>query len=117
MTSEDEVVASPYVARVLEGHYLVRGTDVFSKDGTRVGTLLHRSVGELTTHFSDSLPDYDAREFERTWDSDYSRRERGIIQNCEMYAANNPSGIPGHQLMLLVAKMAADLDQIEEAYL
>lgn len=52
----------------------------------------------------------------RTWDGDYSDRERALIKNCELYAANEPAGLPGHRLMLIIARMAADMDQMEREY-
>ncbi len=52
----------------------------------------------------------------RTWDNDYPDRDRALIKNCELYAANGPAGLPGHQLMLIIARMAADMDQMEREY-
>ncbi len=40
-------------------------------------------------------------------------REQQLIENCINYSKNNPAGLPGHQLMLIVATMAALLDQTQ----
>ena len=39
---------------------------------------------------------------------DYTERERKMIRDCLRYA-RDPSGLPGHNLMVLVAKLHADL--------
>ena len=36
----------------------------------------------------------------------------GLIENCRMYAANDPQGLPGHQLMRIVAFLADLLDEV-----
>jgi hypothetical protein len=48
-----------------------------------------------------------------TWREQLSERERGLVGNCEQYAAGNPAGLPGHNLMLLIAKLANVLDEKE----
>lgn len=36
----------------------------------------------------------------------FTERELGLIANCKAYAARSPSGLPGHNLMLIIAKFA-----------
>lgn len=36
----------------------------------------------------------------------FSRREARLIENCRMYAANDPAGVPSHNLMIIIAKMS-----------
>ena len=50
--------------------------------------------------------------FPKGWDQEFTSRQWGLIKNCRTYAANEPSGLPGHQLMLIVARMADDIDMI-----
>lgn len=40
------------------------------------------------------------------WTDHFDLREFRLIQNCQEYAKGDPAGLPGHQLMLIVAKMA-----------
>jgi hypothetical protein len=39
-----------------------------------------------------------------------SDREMGLIANCQTYFSDAPAGLPGHKLILLVAKLAGALD-------
>lgn len=41
-----------------------------------------------------------------------SEREFRLIGNCIMYASSDPAGLPGHNLMLLVAKLAEHVDDL-----
>lgn len=47
------------------------------------------------------------------WRVQLSERERGLVGNCETYATGEPAGLPGHSVMLLVARLAAMLDEKE----
>lgn len=40
----------------------------------------------------------------------FSEREIDLIKNCRVYSTNDPAGLPGHNLMVIVAKMADTLD-------
>lgn len=40
----------------------------------------------------------------------FDEREWRLVGNCRVYAKNDPAGLPGHNLMLIVAKMADLLD-------
>lgn len=42
----------------------------------------------------------------------FEDRELGLIDNCLNYAGNEPAGLPAHNLMIVVAKMAALIDGI-----
>ena len=35
----------------------------------------------------------------------FTEREALLIGNCRLYAANNPSGLPGHNLMIIISKL------------
>jgi len=39
------------------------------------------------------------------WEDHFDLREFRLIQNCQEYAQGDPAGLPGHQLMLIVAKL------------
>jgi hypothetical protein len=39
-----------------------------------------------------------------------TERELGLIANCQTYATDAPAGLPGHNIMLIVAKLAGALD-------
>ena len=40
------------------------------------------------------------------WLSEFDGRQRRLIANCRVYAENDPVGLPGHNLMVIIAKMA-----------
>ncbi len=44
------------------------------------------------------------------WEVVFDERQRALIHSCRQYATDGAPGLPGHQLMLIVAKMAALLD-------
>lgn len=44
------------------------------------------------------------------WRGQFSVRHRRLIANCQTYANNDPAGLQGHNLMLIVDKMATILD-------
>lgn len=37
---------------------------------------------------------------------EFTEREMALIENCKVYMDNNPSGMPGHNLAIIVAKLA-----------
>jgi hypothetical protein len=47
------------------------------------------------------------------WLRRLDERQRRLVANARLYAANDPAGMPGHQLALIVAKMADMLDEYE----
>jgi len=49
------------------------------------------------------------------WDDMFDERQRGLIKSCRQYVKDGAPGLPAHQLMLIVAKMAARLDKVEKA--
>ena len=44
------------------------------------------------------------------WIEQFDERQRGLIHSCRQYVTDGAPGLPGHQLMLIVAQMAALLD-------
>jgi len=40
-------------------------------------------------------------------------RQRQLVDNCITYASHEPAGLPGHNLMLIVAKMAELLNRVD----
>ena len=45
------------------------------------------------------------------WIEQFDDRQRGLIHSCRQYVTDGAPGLPGHQLMLIVGKMAALLDE------
>ncbi len=47
----------------------------------------------------------------------FSKREVRLIENCRVYAANDPAGVPGHNLMIIIAKLSTLLigGELEDA--
>lgn len=51
-------------------------------------------------------------------DVEFTERESRLIENCVTYAFDDPAGVPGHGLMILVAKLTKAypvLSDIEDA--
>lgn len=46
------------------------------------------------------------------WTSHFDDRERRLINNCVDYSLNDPAGLPGHNIMIIVAKMVRLLNQL-----
>jgi hypothetical protein len=46
------------------------------------------------------------------WLSEFDERQRGLIANCRVYAQNEPAGLPGHNLAIIIARMAGLLDEL-----
>ena len=44
------------------------------------------------------------------WIGQFAERQQGLIHSCRQYVTDGAPGLPGHQLMLIVGKMAALLD-------
>lgn len=66
-------------------------------------TKVEQKIAELQTRIEQQV--------KGQWRNKLTDRERRLILNCETYAANDPAGLPGHNLMLLVATMARWLDE------
>jgi hypothetical protein len=47
------------------------------------------------------------------WEDAFDNRELALIRNCCAYADGEPVGLPGHKLMLIVARMASLLTEEE----
>ena len=50
------------------------------------------------------------------WYSEFDERQLRLVANCRNYAKNDPAGVPGHNLMILIAKMAKLLDEYCNIY-
>lgn len=48
-----------------------------------------------------------------TWPYRLTDRQRKLVENCRQYARGDPAGLPGHTLMLTIARMADLLDEKE----
>lgn len=48
------------------------------------------------------------------WLQSFDERERRLIKNCINHAEDDPAGLPGHNLILIIAKMATLLDDASE---
>ena len=44
------------------------------------------------------------------WRAGFDDRQQQLIDNCKTYTGNNPAGLPGHNLMVIIERMAAMLD-------
>ena len=44
------------------------------------------------------------------WLKHFDDRQRRLIANCRLYATSDPAGVPGHNLMMIIARMARLLD-------
>lgn len=47
------------------------------------------------------------------WLACFDERQRRLIANCQTYAGGDPAGLPGHQLMLIVAEMFDMLERLD----
>jgi hypothetical protein len=48
------------------------------------------------------------------WRCAFDARQERLIENCRNYTANDPAGMPGHNLAVIVERMAAMLDAATE---
>lgn len=46
------------------------------------------------------------------WSGRFTERELRLIANCEAYTKGDPAGLPGHNLMIVVAKLSQLLDDM-----
>lgn len=44
------------------------------------------------------------------WLEQFNERSQALIHSCRQYMTDGAPGLPGHQLMLIVAQMAAMLE-------
>lgn len=49
------------------------------------------------------------------WTTHFDDRERRLINNCVDYATSDPAGLPGHNILIIVAKMVKLLDGLDKA--
>jgi hypothetical protein len=59
--------------------------------------------------------DYPKRNIRRWLSDGFNERDTRLIFNCIDYADGDPAGLPGHNLMLIVAAMAGMLDDLADA--
>ena len=57
--------------------------------------------------------------FYRIGGQEFTERETGLVENCITYASSYTAGLPGHNLIILVAKLArvANLKNREDFYI
>lgn len=48
------------------------------------------------------------------WSAAFDDRQWRLIANCRVYTASDPAGLPGHNLMIIIERMAAMLDAATE---
>lgn len=79
----------------------------------RKGRYSYYPGGKYLVDTSEGCYQYESDTFHRTFSPIEERplddRERRLIQNCKDYANGFPAGLPGHQIILLVAKLAEKL--------
>jgi hypothetical protein len=54
------------------------------------------------------------RQEKESWYDQFDERQKKLINNCRRYAESEPAGLPGHNLMLIIAGMSKLLDEREE---
>lgn len=67
-------------------------------------------IGALVYSFAPEPEPTPEPEPDEGWRAEFDERQNGLIRNCIDYAAGNPAGLPGHGLMLIIARMAELLD-------
>lgn len=45
------------------------------------------------------------------WKDVFNERELRLISNCQNYAMDDPAGLPGHNLMMIIDKFCKELDR------
>lgn len=60
------------------------------------------------------LPEEPRPAAEKLWQPGvvFTERELALIANCNLYACNNPAGLPGHHLMVIIDKFDQLLGQM-----
>lgn len=48
----------------------------------------------------------------QNWFRHFDERQQRLIKNCCAYSQGDPAGLPGHNLMIIVSKMALLLDEV-----
>jgi len=48
-----------------------------------------------------------------SWLRRLDERQQRLVANARLYSGNDPAGMPGHQLALIIAKLADMLDEFE----
>lgn len=47
------------------------------------------------------------------WQATLDDRQNALIRDCQRYASGDAAGLPGHNLMIIISKMAQLLDQAQ----
>lgn len=62
--------------------------------------LTDEELAQMQSDIDDLMPEM--REFVKDY---FTQRELRLIRNCMEYADEDPAGLPGHNLMMLVSKL------------
>ena len=62
--------------------------------------LTDEELAQMQSDIDDLMPEM--REFVKDY---FTQRELRLIRNCQEYAWEDPAGLPGHNLMMLVSKL------------
>lgn len=93
-------------------------SDGSAANGVKPSTVMWDYAGSVRVHGTvgpfefDGVPEPEPEPRPDWRDYLSSDRRRGLVENCRAYAAGNPSGLPGHELMLLVDELALLLDDM-----
>ena len=68
--------------------------------GNEMEPLTDEELAEIQSNIDDLIPEM--REFIKDY---FSQRELRLIRNCMEYAGEDPAGLPGHNLMMLISKI------------
>lgn len=47
------------------------------------------------------------------WKDVFTERELRLISNCQNYVMDDPAGLPGHNLMVIIDKFCKELDRYQ----
>ncbi len=50
----------------------------------------------------------------KNWHKNFDDREQALIRDCQRYSTGDAAGLPGHKLILIVAKFNDMMDTMEE---
>lgn len=63
--------------------------------------LTEAEIAEIESEIGTSITDI--KEYIKSY---FTQRELRLLRNCQEYAFDDPAGLPGHNLMMLVGKLA-----------
>lgn len=88
------------------GEAYVQFEDGFTISGEKAIEHIRRIMdGEIARHDN---PNFTV-DIEPKWHDEFNERQLRLIKNCQNYVLNDPAGLPGHQLMLIIAKLVGVL--------